>query len=229
MAKTIGQALREARSASGKTQRDIAVAVGVSRAAVGQWESDTNAPSTDNLIAVANYLDVPLAALAGASVKEPQPRAPSEVASVLDNPPRFGSAENNVPVLGTAVGGESADFYWNGEVVDYVRRPTAISNAKGVYAVYIAGTSMSPRYEEGEMVYVNPTRPAGIGDYVIVELHPDEANGERSGPGYIKRLVRRTPTTIVTEQFNPPKEIVFSRSEVKQVHRIVPWNELLGF
>jgi phage repressor protein C with HTH and peptisase S24 domain len=85
---------------------------------------------------------------------------------------------------------------------------------------------MWPRFDQGEMIYVNPGRPPAIGDYVVVELAP--APGERNGKSFIKKLVKRTSETIVCEQFNPPMQLEFDRSEIKGMHRVVPWNEVMG-
>lgn len=137
--------------------------------------------------------------------------------------PRLGPMD--VPVLGNAIGGERGDFIMNGEIVGRVRRPAGIEGQK-VFAVYISGDSMEPRYHPGELVYVSRTRPAVNGDYVIVEMHPVEDGGE--APGFIKRLVRRTPTTIVCQQYNPPKELTYKQSEVRHVYRVIPFNEVNG-
>ncbi len=90
---------------------------------------------------------------------------------------------------------------------------------------------MYPAHREGSVLYVNPDRPASIGDDVVIELYSDSESDDlqhKSGKGYIKRLVRRTPTKIVVEQFNPPAEIEFERERVKSLHRVVPWDELLS-
>ncbi len=224
----LGSAIRDARKAAGKTQAEVASHLGIERQAVTAWETGKNDPTTENLIRVAELLGKSVAELTGGKVSILQPEARAPVVEFGDAyyPAPTGDLPKNVPVLGLAVGGEDADFYWNGETIDLVKRPVSLANAKGVYALYLAGESMSPKYEEGELVYVNPSRHPQIGDYVIVELHP--AEGERSGAGFVKRLVKRTSTTIVTLQFNPEKEIVFQLSEVRALHRIVPWTELMG-
>lgn len=137
----------------------------------------------------------------------------------------FSALPKDVAVLGTAAGGADGDFLLNGETIDYVRRPPGILTASGTFALYVTGESMWPRYDEGQLVYVSNARAPSIGDDVIVELLPEQ-EGE-AGRGYIKRLKKRTPTKLIVEQFNPPTEIEFDVGEVKQVFRIIPWNELL--
>lgn len=132
----------------------------------------------------------------------------------------------DVPVLGVSMGGDGHDFQFNGQTVDYVRRPLGIANARQAYATYVIGDSMVPAFREGALLFVNPDKPPSIGDDVVIELRP-ETDGE-PGAGYIKRLKKRTASRIVVEQFNPPKDLEFEWVEVRAIHRVVPWNELLG-
>lgn len=151
---------------------------------------------------------------------------PSDIHVVDLIPPARQNLRVDVPVKGIAVGGEDADFYSNGETIDYVRRPPGLANAKGVYAIYVTGSSMSPRFEEGELAFVSSTRPPSIGDYVVLEMVPGPH--DRAGKGFIKRLKARGPSTIICEQFNPPGEMEFDRRQVLSLHRVIPNNELYG-
>lgn len=157
----------------------------------------------------------------------PPPNTDLSKAEDIPNFRPFGGVRD-VPEYGAAAGGKrgDADFRFNGQTVDMAPRPPGIANKKDVYALRVTGESMSPKYEEGERIYVDPHRSPAIMDYVVVELHSSE-EGE-PGDGFIKRLVRRTPTKFVVSQFNPPKELEFDRDEVKSLHRVIPTDELLG-
>lgn len=58
--KTLGETLREKRVSRGMTQELVAESLGVSRQAVSKWESGKTDPSTANLLALADLLDVPV-------------------------------------------------------------------------------------------------------------------------------------------------------------------------
>ena len=140
--------------------------------------------------------------------------------------PPAASLLRDVEVRGVAVGGHESCFEFNGEVVDRVRRPPGIAGASNVFAIYVVGQSMSPRFEEGEIVFVHPGRPATNGCDVIVELH-----GHDGEPGhcYIKRLVKKTPTRTVLQQFNPARDdIAFENEKIRAMYRILTASELLG-
>lgn len=97
---------------------------------------------------------------------------------------------------------------------------------KDAYAVYVTGDSMAPRFEQGDILFVNPKQAPKIGDYVIVQLKGRDA-GEQ-GPAFIKRLVKMNSDAVVCHQYNPDKDIAYRRAEVREVHRILPWNEVTG-
>lgn len=140
--------------------------------------------------------------------------------------PPPGAMPRNVPVRGTAVGGDDGHFEFNGEVIEYVRRSPGILTVKNIFAVYVSGSSMSPRFEEGELVFVHPDKPVVSGRDVLVELH-----GRDGEPGacYIKRLAKRTPTKLVLQQFNPPRaDIEIPNNKVRLIYRILSTSELLG-
>jgi transcriptional regulator with XRE-family HTH domain len=57
---TVGARIRAARQDRGMTQNDLAVAVGVSRSAVAQWETERAGQVRGNLTRIASVLGVPV-------------------------------------------------------------------------------------------------------------------------------------------------------------------------
>lgn len=122
-----------------------------------------------------------------------------------------------IPVYGQAVGGVDGEFLMNGSVLYEVTAPPVISHISGAYAVQVAGDSMSPRYEDGEICFVDPKRRVKRGDYVIVQIRQEE-----HGPllAYVKKFIRQNSIELVLEQFNPSKELRFAGNTVVSVHYI---------
>lgn len=152
-----------------------------------------------------------------------------------------GDLPRDVPVYGTALGGEASFDPVEGtgslmveqavldqsEVIGHLRRPLVLAGNKDVYGVYVAGSSMYPRFDDGDAVIVDPKRPARIGDDVIVYLAgPDEHDGDRVVAVLIKRLRRRTANYIELEQFSPALTFRIESQRVKRVDRIIPAGEL---
>ncbi|WP_376742483.1 helix-turn-helix domain-containing protein [Ensifer canadensis] len=122
-----------------------------------------------------------------------------------------------IPVYGQAVGGLDGEFLMNGTILYEVMAPPAISHIRDAYAVLVSGDSMAPRYEDGEVCFIDPMRRVKRGDYVIAQVAFDE----HAPPlAYVKKFIRHNSAELVLEQFNPPKELRFPGSNVVSVHFI---------
>jgi phage repressor protein C with HTH and peptisase S24 domain len=149
----------------------------------------------------------------------------------LADAPLVGDWPRDLPVYGTALGGNEAfgAFEFNtGDVVDYIRRPPRLQGVRNAFAVFAVGESMLPRIRPGGPAIVHPGVAPAPGDDVLVELKPS-ADGAPH-PGLIKRLVSRSDTRLRLAQFNPPDDnIVIPMKRVLRLYRIVPYEDLLSF
>lgn len=126
-------------------------------------------------------------------------------------------------VYGMAEGGPDGWGIFNGEIVQYIQRPDNLRGVPSAYAVFITGTSMSPRYEQGEIAHVHPGRPVMPGAYVLVQRRPLQ---EGEPPlAIIKRLVRRSGNKVTLAQLNPVKNFDVSTDQIVSIHRIVGSSE----
>lgn len=115
------------------------------------------------------------------------------------------------------------------EVVDYVRRPATLDGRRDVYAIYTQGFSMVPRFEPGEVAYVDGQKAPAIGDYVVVQLKAARGHEEeRIVSALLKRLVRQSSEWVELEQFNPEMVFRVQRQRIARMHRIFPLAELVG-
>lgn len=224
----IGAALRTARKQRGFVMREVAEAAGVTAGAVGNWERGANEMTIDNLRAVARFLRVDRNALSEGQVKfigddGPEDLADAEVITDLAAP-SFGPLD--VEILGVAAGGDDGDFSLNGEVAGYARRPAGIANLRRVFALHLISTSMIPRYDPGELIYCGGREPVP-GDHVVIEMHPEE--GQSIGKAFVKKLIERSKGKLICEQYNPQGLVEFDVYRVKNLWRVIPTRELLGF
>ena len=210
---SIGDEIRAARERLGLSQEALAKAVGISQPAIRKIEAGKTQRSR-YLSEILRYLEI----------KETHDKDLLIVAQDHE-PIKQADMPRDVSVFGVAVGSDDSEFFFTGEVIDRVRRPPGITGARGVYALYVSNTTMKPRYGEGDLVYVNADRIPAVGDYAVIELLPQ--NGERSGRGMIKLLTAKSAESMTFEQHFPPAEVTFARSEIKTLHRVLPWNEVL--
>ncbi|MDP6475943.1 MAG: S24 family peptidase [Alphaproteobacteria bacterium] len=160
----------------------------------------------------------PAAGLAPPGLASPAAREYTAAELVAPSAPR-------IPVRGTAQGGPRGAFVLTGDDIDYVRCPPRLATAQGIYALFIEGDSMSPRYEPGELIFVSPRRPARIGDDVVILCR--DGDGEQNA--YIKRLLRRGGDEIIAGQFNPALEIRFLAGEIETIHLVLRMANLYGY
>ena len=73
---SLGNSIREHRKRSGLSQEKLAELVGVSRQAVTKWETGQSAPSTENLLRLAEIFGVSLDALITVGTPEASPAPP---------------------------------------------------------------------------------------------------------------------------------------------------------
>ena len=145
----------------------------------------------------------------------------------LSEAPDFHFLSKDIPVLGTVECGSDGAFNLNeGGPIDHVRRPPGQMNRKGIYCIYVEGSSMEPAYEPGDLVYVDPHRPPQAGRDVVIQLVAKGRIGEERC--FLKRLVRRSGGKWRVKQFNPEKEFVFDEKDVVAVHLVLKNHELMG-
>lgn len=115
------------------------------------------------------------------------------------------------------------------EAIDFMARPIGVTGRPDLYVVEVAGHSMEPRYDSGRRLLIDPKRSPGVGDDVVVQLRGPTFDGEEVRHVLIKQLVRRRPGAVMLRQFNPDATFAVPNEQVAAVHRVMPWDEALGF
>lgn len=224
--------LRRGLAGSGRTQRGLALALGVDASAVSRLLHGQRRLRAHEIVAAARYLGLDPAG----------PLAPSGLAAEI---PGAGTAavartaaEAPAPLalLGVAAGSapdvDDDLFLLNDAApIDRVRRPDGLIDRPGAFALQVIGASMAPRYEPGEVIAVDPSAPPAIGDDVVVALAaPPGSAAEGAGrPLLLKRLLRLSPRQVQLAQFNPPRDdILLPRARVAALWTVLPLKAVLG-
>lgn len=218
------------------TAREISLAVG--SADVIRNIKRGNMPSAARLDAIANELETTSDWLLGRdnTIARTIPEDGSMSEAALRRLPK------TLPIYGSALGADLTFVDGNGIVVnveqtevhmaaptDFMARPIGVTGRPDLYVVIVSGHSMEPRYDSGRRVLVDPKRSPGVGDDVVVQLRGPTFDGEEIRHVMIKQLVRRRPGVVVLRQFNPIVEFEVPNEQVSSVHRVMPWDEALGF
>jgi phage repressor protein C with HTH and peptisase S24 domain len=147
-----------------------------------------------------------------------------------------------LPIYGTALGA-NLEFDNDGGLIvtveqtevqmsaplDFMARPIGVTGRPDLYVVEVSGHSMEPRHDPGRRLLVDPRRAPGIGEDVVVQLRGPTFDGEEVRHVLIKQLVRRRPGAVVLRQFNPAVEFSVPTEQVSAVHRVMPWDEAMGY
>jgi transcriptional regulator with XRE-family HTH domain len=238
----IGNAIRAARKRENLTQEQLAAMVGVEQGTIARYEQGKLQPPVAKLRKLAEALGVPIHQLtdnvgSATAVAAEGFAAPHQVYA----PPPGLIGLRDLPVRGAVLGAdlevpangegqvhiERLEFSTS-ETIDYVKRPAGLAANREAYALYVQGSSMEPRHEQGDLVYVDPRRPPSPGDDVVVQLCGLEGDDQTVVSAMIKRLNKRTSAFVELEQYNPPLRFRLPVSQVHALHRVVRLAELLG-
>jgi SOS-response transcriptional repressor LexA len=122
----------------------------------------------------------------------------------------------DLPVYASAEGGGGAIIITS-EPIDFVRRPEPLLSVRDGYGCYIIGDSMSPAYEQGDLLLIHPGRPVRPGDDCVFVR--DQGDGTQHA--LVKRLLRITPEKWRVRQFSPAKDFDLDRGQWQKVQLIV--------
>lgn len=182
----LSKRIRELRRRKNLSQEILAEKVGVSRQAIGLWESGRTCPTNKNLPLIAKALEVPMEELIGQVIypHSEQKIAPSPKEERVEIVEHYGLNENiKVPVYEdfmSACAGRGTEAV-EGIVKEELEIPAwllggAYSTRPGEspFIVRINGDSMEEAdIPDGCQVLVNPIAEAGDGDVIIAELDGD--------------------------------------------------------
>lgn len=233
--------LKAARKRLGVTQEEMADRMGVSVAQISRWESGRNGIPGQRIEAMSKAYEASLDELFENNEVFEATGVPASNATIV----RFeGAADVNlprdIPVFGTSLGAPTEfdgtaieqTMLNTGETIGYLPRPTVLNGQKGAYALYVQGSSMAPRHEDGETVFVQHVRygrPPRIGDDVVVYLRDfTDDDPDMASAVVVKRLVRRNSEFVELQQFNPPLNFKIEAERIVRVDRVIPWSELLS-
>lgn len=225
--------IKNSRIAAKMTQEELARAVGKTRNAVTQWESGASRPRLNTLEDIAGALNVSVDWLLTGNTPNvagtETTRTNSKMSDVkftngILTPRHYMSRE--VPVMGTAAcNSDYGSFKLDTSIIDYVHRPPALLMTKDLYALYVEGDTMEPRFNAGDLVFVHPHKPVRIGDSVVVQIaktidEPIEA--------MIAVMAKRTSHDVFLQKYNPDKIINFDNANIVSIHKILEMRELFG-
>ena len=143
---------------SGRTQADVVEALGITASTISDWANAKKYPRVDKLQRLASYFGVHIWDLR----EEPRAASPSV---------------KTIPVVGTVVAGiptEAVEY-----VVDWEDIPLDMAQRGDYIGLKVKGSSMEPRFLDGDTVIVRRQPDVESGEIAIVFVNGDEATMKR--------------------------------------------------
>ncbi|EOD56726.1 MULTISPECIES: S24 family peptidase [Aeromonas] len=202
----ISERIFSRRSALGLSKAALGKAIGITGVSVGKWESGLNQPK-------GRYLN-DLAAALGVSVDWLLTGKEEGVTSVVESPfPGYRNVEpavipqgDRVPILSYVQAGnwreiceQATGFDGN---VEYVTASVDIG-PRG-FGLWLRGNSMSPQFNEGDLVIVDPDEQPRPGDFVVAKNGSDEATFKKYRPRGIDENGKEVFELVPLNEDYPP-------------------------
>lgn len=162
--------LRFLRKQRNITQDKLAEDLGLSKSAISMYETEKRLPSFEVLEAFADYFNVSLSVLNG----EPE------------------SSAVRIPVVGHVVAGIPTEAVE--DIVDWEEIPRSMAQRGDYIGLKVKGSSMEPRFIEGDTVIVRRQPDVNSGEIAIVFVNGDEAT--------MKKVLKQS-SGITLIAFNP--------------------------
>lgn len=157
---SIGQNIRRLRESHGMNQTQLAEIAGVTDKAVSTWENDLKIPRMGAIQRIADYFG-----LLKSDIIEDEP--------IRARPEREAPSIERIPVVGRVVAGIPTEAVE--DVVDWEEIPYAQARRGDYIGLKVKGTSMEPRFLDGDTVIVRRQPDVESGEIAIVFVNGDEA------------------------------------------------------
>jgi len=108
-----------------------------------------------------------------------------------------------------------AGYVLSGEPIEFVDRPPLLSAARDSFGICVYGNEMSPAYDPGDIIFVNPYRPPVIGADVVVR--PTDLDDARA---VIGKLRQDTPDELHLFQHRDARTVKLKKAEWGRVATI---------
>lgn len=176
---SMSNVIKSRRKALKMTQDELALLVGVSRVSISQWERGDTSPKGPNFLKLAKTLGVaPESLLLGENDEVGSSRGFNNVE------PAVIPQGSRVPILSYVQAG-----HWRGMCeqatgfdgnVEYVAASVDIGPCG--FGLWLRGNSMTPFFNEGDLVIVDPDEQPRPGDYVVAKNGGEEATFKKYRP-----------------------------------------------
>ncbi|MGL6559400.1 LexA family protein [Aeromonas dhakensis] len=180
----INERIKQTRKRLGYSQEILGSRVGVSRVSISQWERGENTPNGRYLNDLAAALCVTVDWLLTGEGEGAAPPVSEVIPGYHNVEPAVIPQGNRIPILSYVQAGnwreiceQATTFDGN---VEYVTASVDIGPCG--FGLWIRGHSMTPMFNEGDLVIIDPDEQPRPGDYVVAKNGSEEATFKKYRP-----------------------------------------------
>ncbi|TNH89124.1 LexA family transcriptional repressor [Aeromonas hydrophila] len=180
----INERIKQTRKRLGYSQEILGSRVGVSRVSISQWERGENTPNGRYLNDLAAALGVTVDWLLTGEGEGAVTSAPEVIPGYHNVEPAVIPQGNRIPILSYVQAGnwreiceQATTFDGN---VEYVTAGVEIGPCG--FGLWLRGNSMTPFFNEGDLVIIDPDEQPRPGDYVVAKNGSEEATFKKYRP-----------------------------------------------
>ena len=144
------------------TQQKVADAIGISKVSVSQWEKGDSSPKGENLYELAKVLKCEVSWLLYGK------GTPTEVSNIEEASPLQGL----YPVISWVQAGDWSPIFEQNKQ-DAEHYPCPVKCSKKTFILKVRGMSMSPTFNEDELIFIDPEIEPSNRKYVVARLDDD--------------------------------------------------------
>lgn len=200
--KTIGERIKEYREINELTLDELSRLTDIKAQTLNRYELEQRDPKSENLVSIAEKLDVSLKWLSGYDV--PYDVFAEHKQHPLPSPKKKGV---KIPVLGRVQAGIPIEAIE--EILDYEEIPESMAKTGEFFGLQIRGDSMEPILYEGDVIIVKQQPDAESGAIVVVIINGNDAT--------VKKL-KKVDNGLMLISINPKYEpMLFDNKAIEEL------------
>jgi transcriptional regulator with XRE-family HTH domain len=207
----VGQILRRLRTEQNLTLQEVALRAKTTKSQVDKLERGERRLTVEWLERLAAALGVNASSLLQGVTEYPMPEVETPPHLADSVKPSFEHADK-LPLYGQAQWGR-AGLKDMETVLGYVHRPPLLEGVLGAFAVHMPDESMQPRFNAGDLLFLNPTLPILVRQSVLIQDHNHQ--------GMIGILESMNGQECNLSSLNNTKEWSLSYQAIKRISRVV--------
>jgi len=129
-----------------------------------------------------------------------------------------------LPIVKSGISDSGQVIINNNNIIDYILTPLGIKYLTGIFSIKNPVTSLSPRFNQGEIILIDEFRPISVGDYAVVVRPDTNENGNRVGS--IGQVIFMPETEIVISQPAQSTYAQFSYADGYTAARILTMDDI---